>query len=110
VETLATAMDVGNPSNMERIFELCGGVEETRGRLQAHRVTDEEIRDEIREGTARWGEVWDPHTATAAAVRRRVQGDHWVLVATAHPAKFEAVVEPLIGREVEVPPALADIL
>jgi threonine synthase len=110
VETLATAMDVGNPSNMERIFELCGGVEETRGKLRAFRVTDEEIEGEIRAGVERWGEIWDPHTATAAAVRGRVEGEHWVLVATAHPAKFEAVVEPLVGREVEVPPTLARIL
>ena len=35
-------------------------------------LTDEEIRDEIRNGVDRWGEVWDPHTATAAAVRGRV--------------------------------------
>ena len=35
VETLATAMDVGNPSNMERIFELCGGTGATRGKLRA---------------------------------------------------------------------------
>ena len=110
VETLATAMDVGNPSNMERIFELCGGVDETRGRLRAFRVNDDDIRAEISSGPERWGQVWDPHTATAAAVRGRVEGEHWVLVATAHPAKFEGVVEPLIGREVEVPPALAHIL
>lgn len=110
VETLATAMDVGNPSNMERIFELCGGAGATRGKLRAFRVTDEEIREEIRRGPERWGKVWDPHTATAAAARSRVEGDHWVLVATAHPAKFEGVVEPLIGAEVEVPPSLARIL
>lgn len=110
VETLATAMDVGNPSNMERIFELCGGVEVARERLRAFRVSDDEIRDEIRHGVERWGQVWDPHTATAAAVRRRVEGEGWILVSTAHPAKFEAVVEPLVGREVEVPPALARIL
>lgn len=110
VETLATAMDVGNPSNMERIFELCGGLDETRGKLLAHRVTDDEIREEIRSGLERWGQVWDPHTATAAAVRRRVEGQDWILVSTAHPAKFEGVVEPLVGREVEVPPALAQIL
>lgn len=110
VATLATAMDVGNPSNMERIFELCGGIEPTRERLRAYRVSDEEIREEIGAGLERWGEIWDPHTATAAAVRRRVGGSHWILVSTAHPAKFEAVVEPLVGREVEVPPALARIL
>lgn len=110
VETLATAMDVGNPSNMERIFELCGGAAAARERLRAFLVSDDEIREEIRTGSARWGEVWDPHTATAAAVRRRVEGEDWILVSTAHPAKFEAVVEPLIGGEVQVPEGLARIL
>jgi threonine synthase len=109
-ETLATAMDVGNPSNMERIFELCGGVEGARERLRAFRVTDDEIRAEIRGGLERWGEIWDPHTATAVAARGRVAGDDWILVATAHPAKFEGVVEPLVGRDVELPPSLARIL
>ena len=46
----------------------------------------------------------------SAAVRGRVQGSDWILVATAHPAKFEAVVEPLVGREVDVPHTLASIL
>ncbi len=109
IETLATAMDVGNPSNMERIFELCGGVEQARGQLRVFRVSDEEIRQEIAQGDARWGEVWDPHTATAAAVRDQVNGEDWILVSTAHPAKFEAVVEPLVGRDVEVPAALEEI-
>ena len=60
------------------------------------------------------GEVHCPHTATAVKVLEnlRAQGGEgdWAVAATAHPAKFESVVEPLIGRAVEVPPALADLL
>lgn len=110
VATLATAMDVGNPSNMERVLHLFGGEDAARGALHAHRVTDDEIRRAIAEGPARWGEVWDPHTATAAAVRDRLAGGDWVLVSTAHPAKFESVVEPLVGRPVPVPPELQRLL
>lgn len=110
VNTLASAMDVGNPSNMERVFHLFGGPEEARGSLRAEMVTDEQIREQIRGGPARWGEVWDPHTATAVEARERIGGSDWILVATAHPAKFEAVVEPLVGHEIPVPPALGDIL
>ncbi len=110
VPTLATAMDVGNPSNFERLLQLHGGEAATRRAVSAHLVDDERIRDTIREGLDRWGEVWDPHTATAVAVREQIGGAHWILVATAHPAKFEGVVEPLIGREVEVPPALQALL
>jgi threonine synthase len=103
-------MDVGRPSNLERVLHLFGGADAARGELRSFVVSDDEIGDEIRRGEAEWGEVWDPHTATAAAVRRRVEGDDWVLVSTAHPAKFESVVEPLVGHRVPVPPALAALL
>ena len=110
VNTLATAMDVGNPSNMERVLHLFGGQDAARGALRAERVTDDEIRRVIREGVARWGEVWDPHTATAVAVRERLPGEGWIVVSTAHPAKFEAIVEPLVGRDVPVPAQLQALL
>ncbi|HEX8691059.1 MAG TPA: threonine synthase [Longimicrobium sp.] len=110
VATLATAMDVGFPSNMERVFHLFGGEEAARRALSAFRVGDEEIRAAIRAGPARWGEVWDPHTAAAVVVRERLETPDWIVVATAHPAKFEAVVEPLVGREVPVPPELGRLL
>lgn len=110
VNTLATAMDVGNPSNMERVLHLFGGQDAARDALRAERVTDDEIRAVIRDGVASWGEVWDPHTATAVAVRERLRGKGWIIVSTAHPAKFEAIVEPLVGREVPVPPELQALL
>lgn len=110
VQTLANAMDVGNPSNMERIFHLFGGPPATRPQLRAERVEDDEIRDTIRNGPARWGQVWDPHTATAIVARERLDAPDWIVVSTAHPAKFETIVEPLIGQEVPVPPALAELL
>ncbi|HEU4559628.1 MAG TPA: threonine synthase [Longimicrobium sp.] len=110
VSTLATAMDVGSPSNMERVLHLYGGESAARGALRAHRVDDDEIRRAIRQGPERWGEVWDPHTATAVAVREHIGGEDWIIISTAHPAKFESVVEPLVGREVPVPPELQRLL
>lgn len=110
VSTLATAMDVGNPSNMERVLHLFGGPDAARGALRAERVTDDDIRRVIRDGADAWGETWDPHTATAVAVRQRLRGEGWIMVATAHPAKFEQIVEPLVGRAVPVPPELQSLL
>jgi threonine synthase len=59
-------------------------------------------------------EVFCPHTATAmhAVDQLRASGDEqaWAVVATAHPAKFENVVEPLVGHPVEVPSSLAAML
>jgi threonine synthase len=110
VHTLASAMDVGAPSNFERLERLFGGWDEARRRVRAWLVDDAAIRDVIRAGPARWGQVWDPHTATALATLQRLEPDDWIVVATAHPAKFEAIVEPLVGRHVPVPPALARLL
>ena len=73
-------------------------------------VDDETIRREIATGRQKWGRVWCPHTATAAHFRERLASDDWVIVATAHPAKFESIVEPLIGERLEVPPQLRELL
>jgi threonine synthase len=110
VTTLATAMDVGSPSNMERVLHLFGGEEASRPALRAFAVDDDEIRRVIRGGEGGWGEVWDPHTAVAVAVRERLEGTAWIIVSTAHPAKFEGIVEPLIGRPVPVPAELQALL
>jgi threonine synthase len=102
--TLANAMDVGNASNMERLFQMAPLAD-----IFSESVGDERIRRVIVEGESRFGEIWCPHTATAVEVRGRKPGN-WVVVATAHPAKFESIVEPLIGHAVEIPPALSAIL
>ncbi|MBS0374999.1 MAG: threonine synthase [Proteobacteria bacterium] len=115
VATLASAMDVGNPSNMERLRHLFPEWDDLRGALSAVSVSDEQIRARIRTDHARLGQTWCPHTATAAEVyaglgeRRRAAGP-WVLVSTAHPAKFPETVEPLIGAPLPVPPALERLL
>jgi len=112
-ETLATAMDVGDPSNMERLRHHWPTSEALRDAITAERVTDEQIQRRIRQGPDAWDTVWDPHTATAVAVRERLDpadAHDWILVATAHPAKFPEVVEPLVGREVDVPGPLAEVM
>jgi threonine synthase len=112
IATLASAMDVGNPSNMERLRALFPGLPQLRGAVSACAVTDTEIRARIRSGYRDYGQIWCPHTATAAEVWARLppavqRAQRWVVVATAHPAKFREIVEPLIGREVPVPETLA---
>ena len=112
VPTLASAMDVGNPSNMERLRALFP--DRLASRVSARLVTDEQIRATIRQDAVALDYVWDPHGATAAHVYHHALTDRvdesWVLLATAHPAKFNEIVEPLIGRDIEVPPALARLL
>jgi threonine synthase len=112
IATLASAMDVGDPSNMERLRSLLPSVAGLRAALSAQSVDDAAIRARIRADFARYGRIWCPHTATAAEVYARLPverraGRRWVLVATAHPAKFREIVEPLVGQAIPMPEALA---
>jgi threonine synthase len=115
VATLASAMDVGNPSNMERLKSLFPEVEQLRDAVSADTVDDEAIRRRIKVGYDELGQIWCPHTATAAEAYSRLSPEkraaaRWTLVATAHPAKFREIVEPLIGRTVEMPATLSSLM
>jgi threonine synthase len=115
VATLASAMDVGNPSNMERLQNLLPDFGDLRASIESYPVDDAAIRAQIAKDYERFGEVWCPHTATAFWVYdhlppARKASRPWIVSATAHPAKFETIVEPVIGRAVPVPPALAELL
>ena len=111
--TISNAMDVGNPSNFERIRKLYAG---DLGRLRSDVVgsahTDDETRRCIADVFERTGYVLDPHSAVGylglEAGRRRWPQSSPIVLATAHPAKFPEVVEPEIGRAVPVPPRLAE--
>jgi threonine synthase len=112
--TLANAMDVGAPSNFERLRHWHGDDAALRAALSAHAVDDVTIRSAIANAPERYGIVPCPHTACGLHVLRtlRERGDArpWTVVATAHPAKFDSIVEPLVGHTVELPPALAACL
>ena len=114
VPTLASAMDVGTPSNMERLRSLFPDVESVRDAVRAHSVSDAEIAARIQADFRQYGKVWCPHTATAAEVYARMTPGkrpdaRRIIVATAHPAKFREIVEPLIGRQIEMPESLAKL-
>jgi threonine synthase len=115
IPTLASAMDVGNPSNMERIRALYPAFGTLREQLSADGVDDATIRARIGEDFMHYGREWCPHTATAAEVYSRLSAAErrerpWVVVATAHPAKFNEIVEPIIGKQVEIPQSLDRLL
>jgi len=118
IPTLASAMDVGSPSNMERLRALFPDIEGVRGAVRAESVSDEAIRARIatdyRQYAGEYGKPWCPHTATAAEVYARMPeseraAGRWVLVSTAHPAKFREIVEPLTGQRIEMPESLAKL-
>jgi threonine synthase len=109
--TIANAMDVGAPSNFERLALL----PDPQRQLDVERVDDDAIRARITAEHKRSGYVLCPHTATAVEAWERLdparQAERvWIAAATAHPYKFADVVEPLIGEKIPPPPALAAIL
>ncbi|HMN34688.1 MAG TPA: threonine synthase [Chiayiivirga sp.] len=111
VATLANAMDVGAPSNFERLRWLVPDDGALREGFRAIAVGDAAIRDTIGEVWTRHGVAVCPHTATAIHALDSLAPDGtWAVVATAYPAKFESIVEPIIGEPVTPPPALAALL
>jgi len=119
LRTVANAMDVGDPSNLARIRWLVDDdLERLRRRVVAWSAWDDDaLRGAIRRLHRDTGHVVCPHTAAgvlaieqALAARRGGRpGARGLVLATAHPAKFAEVVEPLVGP-VEPPPALAAAL
>lgn len=111
VKTLANAMDVGAPSNMERLFDIYPVFEDFKANVESWSVSDSEIESTIKEVYSETGLIICPHTACGERVRR----DHFrdvpsIVVATAHPAKFDTIVEPLIGKTIPIPKALYEII
>ena len=109
-QTLASAMDVGDPSNFERVLYHWPDVDALRQQVSAVTVSDDTIRDTIRRGLEEWGQIWDPHTACAIVAREALESELAVVVSTAHPAKFPDIVEPLVEREVPIPEQMAEMM
>ena len=110
VQTIANAMDVGDPSNFARILDLYGNSHERISSLiSGTTYTDDQIRETMRECYERTGYVLDPHGACGyRALREGLrEGETGVFLETAHPAKFKETVEAAIGAEIPIPERLA---
>ena len=114
--TLSNAMDVGNPSNLDRIRYLFDDdLGQIRLAMSSWSFTDAETLKMIAYIYTEFGYVIDPHTAIGflglARYRRSTPGPlNSLVVSTAHPAKFPESVEPAIGRKLVIPPQLAQYL
>jgi threonine synthase len=114
VRTVANAMDVGAPSNFERIVSMYrNDLDALRRDLSGLAYEDARVLAEIGDVYRRHGYLLDPHGAIGwLAVNEALAGAGpdaiGVFLATAHPAKFREVVEPAIGSPVPLPQVLAD--
>ena len=110
IPTLANAMDVGDPSNAARIFELYGkDWKAVTAAISGSVCSDEQIRNDITYCRSKYGYLLDPHGACGfhAVYHKLGKGEAALLCETAHPAKFKDIVEQATGAEVEVPTRLS---
>ena len=110
IQTIANAMDVGDPSNFARVWELYGKSHEAiTADISGATYSDEEIAETIREVKEQTGYLCDPHGACGyRALKEGLKdGEIGVFLETAHPAKFKDTVEGIIGEEITIPEKLA---
>ncbi|MBQ6761932.1 MAG: threonine synthase [Bacteroidales bacterium] len=113
VRTLANAMDVGDPSNFARIYDLYGkDWGSIRRDISGTTYDDARIAETIRDVYGRTGYLCDPHGACGyrALSEGLLPGETGLFCETAHPAKFKDTVEPIIGSPVEIPSRLQDFM
>ena len=109
-QTLANAMDVGDPSNFARIYDLYGkSHEKITSIISGATYTDEDIKQTMRECYEASGYILDPHGACGyQALKDGLKDDEvGVFCETAHPAKFKEKVDEILGIDVEIPERLA---
>lgn len=109
IQTLSNAMDIGNPSNFERIIDLYPDLDELKAEFNVVSYSDVQTVEGIQELYKKYGYISDPHSAIGyCAVRDADIEGFWV--STAHNSKFEAVVKDSIGVDVVFSERLADMM
>ncbi len=109
--TLSNAMDVGNPSNFQRMLDLYGSTwNQIRREIKGYSFTDDQTRKAMQEVHRKYAYTLDPHGAVGYLAWREYQLDEdeplGIILETAHPAKFKEEVESILGQPLPLPPAL----
>lgn len=109
VQTIANAMDVGDPSNFARVLDLYGHSHDAIATdISGATYSDAQIRDSMRQALAEAGYQLDPHGAVAfrALNENLLPGETGIFLETAHPAKFKQTVDETSGIDLPIPPRL----
>ena len=109
VQTIANAMDVGDPSNFARISDLYGKDHAAIcADISGATYADSQIADTIRQVEATTGYVCDPHGACGfRALQEGLEpGETGIFLETAHPAKFKDTVDSILGKSIDIPAKL----
>ena len=114
IETIANAMDVGDPSNFVRIMDLYDqSYEKISSVIKGFRYSDDQIRATIKKVYNKTGYLCDPHGACGYQALEDFMDDNdvGIFLETAHPAKFTETVESIIGKgKVDMPSRLAEFM
>lgn len=113
VQTIANAMDVGDPSNFARIYDLYNGShDKISSIISGATYTDDEIKAAVKQCYKDNGYILDPHGACGyqALKDNLKKGETGVFCETAHPAKFKDTIENIIDTEIEIPQRLSDFM
>jgi threonine synthase len=116
VRTISNAMDVGNPSNFVRLLALYDmDINKIRIDIEGKTYTDKQTSEIIRDVYNKTGYILDPHGAVgylglADYLKSEKENVNGVFLATAHTTKFLEVVEDVIGKKIELPSRLKEIV
>jgi threonine synthase len=111
VETLANAMDVGAPSNMERLLDLYPSLEALKKDSMSMSISDQEILSEIKEFFIKYNSTICPHTAVGMRAATVLLKDKpYIVSSTAHASKFKEIVEPITCSKIILPTKLLSLL
>ena len=113
VQTIANAMDVGDPSNFVRVLDLYGkSLDEIKKDISGEWYNDESIRNTVKKTYAETGYLLDPHGACGyQALKEQLASDETgIFLETAHPAKFLEVVESIVNEKIAIPDKLQEFM
>ena len=119
IATISNAMDVGNPSNFSRILEIFNHqIRDMKAQISAYSIDDDSTREIIGKVYRENNYLLDPHGAVGfLALKKYLRSEErgvrseqkGIFLATAHPVKFYDVIEPVIGKNVQLPPAVEEL-
>ena len=112
-QTLANAMDVGDPSNFARIYDLYKGSHEAiTSLISGATYKDDQIRATMQQCYEETGYILDPHGACGYQALKDLlkDGETGVFCETAHPAKFKEKVDEILSADIDIPQRLQEFM
>jgi len=111
IKTISNAMDVGNPSNLERINYLYNfDLKKIKNDIKSISINDKLTSKIIKKIKSKYNYILDPHSAVGFASIEKMdftdKNRPMVIAATAHPAKFKKIIEPIINEEITLPKSI----